>query len=239
MFITLGKYKILIYLPADKEIKQIVYLHMPEGGAEAVWKLTNQRFALIVIEGVDWNGELTPWHHEKVFSKGEDFAGEADKYLAFLTEQIIPTIERTYGLIPDKRYLAGYSLGGLFAVYAVYHTSLFDGIASISGSLWYDGLLDYMKSHALGQNPDKIYFSLGDKEAVSARGIMQTVLVCTRQITKFFQDNGRNVFFELNDGGHFHKVPERIAKGINWLENKETGVYAIERKSENENGRKE
>ena len=217
MFITLGNYKISSYLPVDKESKQVVYLHMPEGGAEAVWNLTNQRFALIVIEGVDWNRELSPWYHEKVFPKGEDFAGEADKYLAFFAEQLIPEIERSYGLMPKERYLAGYSLAGLFAVYAMYHTSLFNGIASISGSLWYDGFTDYVKSHAVGQNPDKIYFSLGDKEAVSARGIMQTVLTCTEEIVKFLQNDDKSVIFEMNEGNHFKQVPERIAKGINWL----------------------
>lgn len=217
MCITLGNYKISSYLPADKESDQVVYLHMPEGGAEAVWKLTNQRFALIVIEGVDWNRELSPWYHEKVFPKGEDFAGEADAYLAFFTTQIILEAERAYGLTPKARYLAGYSLAGLFAVYAMYNTSLFNGIASISGSLWYDGFADYVKSHAVGHNPDKIYFSLGDKEAASARGIMQTVLVCTEQIVKLLQNDDANVIFEMNKGNHFKCVPERIAKGINWL----------------------
>lgn len=217
MFITLENYKISLYLPADKESKQVVYLHMPVGGAEAVWNLTNQRFALIVIEGVDWNRELTPWYHEKVFPKGEDFAGEADNYLAFFVERLIPEIERTYALTPKARYLAGYSLAGLFAVYAMYHTSLFNGIASISGSLWYGGFVDYVKSHAIGQNPDKIYFSLGDKEAISARGIMQTVSTCTEQIVKLLQDDGISVIFEKNEGNHFKQVSERIAKGINRL----------------------
>ena len=217
MFITLGNYKISSYLPADKESKQVVYLHMPEGGAEAVWNLTNQRFALIVIEGVDWNREFSPWHHEKVFPKGEDFAGEADKYLAFFTEQLIPEVERIFTLTPRTRYLAGYSLAGLFAVYAVYHTSLFNGIASISGSLWYDGFADYVKTHDVGHTPDKIYFSLGDKEAVSARGIMRTVLTCTEQMVKLFQNEDLSVILEMTEGNHFKQVPERIAKGINWL----------------------
>lgn len=217
MFIIAGKYKITSYLPADGEIKRIVYLHMPEGGAETVWNLTKQDFALIVIEGVDWNRELSPWYHEKVFRKGEDFAGGADAYLAVLTTQLIPQIEKAFCLRPDKRYLAGYSLSGLFAVYAMYHTSLFCGIASISGSLWYDGFVDYVKSHTLGQNPDKMYFSLGDKEAASARGIMQTVFVCTKQITEIFQSAGINTVLEMNEGNHFHEIPERIAKGINWL----------------------
>ncbi len=172
---------------------------------------------MVSIEGIDWNRELSPWPHEKVFAGGEAFAGGAADYLETLTGQLIPAAEQAFLLIPEKRYLAGYSLGALFAVYAVYHTSLFDGIGSISGSLWYSGFSAYVKEHTVRRNPDKIYFSLGDKEAASARGIMQTVFVRTRQIEEKFRKDGIHTILEMNRGNHFKQVPERIAKGIRWL----------------------
>lgn len=217
MFITLGKYKITCYLPESKEVRQVVYLHTAADETEAVWHMSTQDFALIVIEGIDWNRDLTPWYHPKVFAGGEDFEGKADDYLAVLTGELIPEAEQAFKLLPDKRYLAGYSLSGLFAVYAIYYTDIFDGIASVSGSLWYDGLIDFMRNHTVRRNPDKIYFSLGDKEAASARGIMQTVLVRTKQIEEKFRNDGIDTFFELNVGNHFTHVPERIVKGIQWL----------------------
>ena len=217
MFITLGQYRLNCYLPENKEVKQVVYLHTAAGGAESVWKLTDLKFSLVSIDGIYWNRELSPWPHEKVFAGGEAFAGGAADYLETLTGQLIPAAEQAFLLIPEKRYLAGYSLGALFAVYAVYHTSLFDGIGSISGSLWYSGFSAYVKEHTVRRNPDKIYFSLGDKEAASARGIMQTVFVRTRQIEEKFRKDGIHTILEMNRGNHFKQVPERIAKGIRWL----------------------
>lgn len=217
MFITLGQYRLNCYLPENKEVKQVVYLHTAAGEAESVWKLTNQDYALVSIEGIDWNRDLSPWPHEKVFAGGEAFAGGAADYLNTLTGQLIPAAEQAFLPKPEKRYLAGYSLGALFAVYAVYHTPLFDGIGSISGSLWYNGFSAYVEEHTVRRNPDKIYFSLGDKEASSARGIMQTVLVRTRQIEEKFRKDGIPTVLEMNRGNHFKQVPERIAKGIRWL----------------------
>ena len=62
--------------PPTRERGRVVYLQMTEGSAEAVIKAAGtQDFVLVVIEGVDWIRELSPWKHEKVFAKGEDFAG--------------------------------------------------------------------------------------------------------------------------------------------------------------------
>lgn len=221
MFITLGRYKITCFLPPTGSVKRVVYLHTAEDVSKDILDIVKtagvQNFALALIEGVDWNRELSPWYHEKVFARGGDFTGGADGYLEILTKQLIPAAEEAFHLLPEKRYLVGYSLSGLFAVYAMYHTSLFDGIASVSGSLWYGGFDAYVESHTVRRNPDKLYFSLGDKEAVSARGIMQTVFARTGQIAEKFQRDGIPTVFQLNKGNHFTQVPERIAKAICWL----------------------
>ncbi|MCM1264214.1 MAG: alpha/beta hydrolase-fold protein [Butyrivibrio sp.] len=217
MFITLGQYRLTCYLPENKDMLNAVYIHADAQDAEEIFKLTDRNFALIAIDGIDWNRDLTPWRHNKIFAKGEEFAGKADDYLDVLTEKLIPVAEREFALNIDKRYLVGYSLSGLFVVYAIYHTAIFDGIGSVSGSLWYGGFTDYVKCHTFKRNPDKMYFSLGDKEASSARGIMQTVLACTEQLEEKYRNDGIKTVLEMNEGKHFTDVPERIAKGIKWL----------------------
>lgn len=217
MLVTKEKYRMNCYLPENGKAEQVVYLHTASPEASAVWELTGRDYALVSIEGLDWNRDLSPWPHEKVFTGGEDFAGGAEDYLKTLTGQIIPAVEQELLLTPQKRYLAGYSLGALFAVYAIYHTALFDGIGSVSGSLWYSGFSAYVKEHTVRRNPDKIYFSLGDKEAASARGIMQTVLMRTEEIEKKFQKDGIRTILEMNRGNHFKQTSERLAKGIRWL----------------------
>lgn len=217
MYTTIGRFGFTCYLPDNGQRDRVIYLHTAGKEAEDIWRLTGRDFVMIAIDGIDWNRDLSPWYHQKVFARGEDFAGKADDYLTILTERLIPEAESAFLLLPKKRYLAGYSLGGLFAVYALYKTAVFDGIASVSGSLWYEGFASYVEEHKPKRYPDKIYFSLGDKEAASARGIMQSVFMCTKQIEERFRLNGIPTVLDMNPGNHFYQVPERMAKGLDWL----------------------
>ena len=79
-----------------------------------------------------------------------------------LTHQIIPFTEEKLGYVPKFHGIAGYSLAGLFALWSVYQTDLFDWAASISGSLWFDGFLEFMKANT--PKVKFIYFSLGIKK---------------------------------------------------------------------------
>ena len=128
--------------------------------------------------------DLTPWPAERVFKRGEDFGGKADDYLALLTEKIIPHTEEALSLQPRFRALAGVSLAGLFSVYAVYRTDLFDRIASISGSLWYDDFLAFMRAHRPSGRLKRVYFSLGDRERKTGNCRMARVEDCTLEAVK-------------------------------------------------------
>lgn len=218
MFCEVGPYRINCYMPEDRTATKVVYLHLADGREkEAVWQLILGQSAFITIEGFDWNRDMSPWYHDKVFAKGEDFAGKADEYLDRLCERVIPEAESRFGLHPEKRYLAGYSLSGLLALYALYRTELFDAAASVSGSLWYEGFVDFIKENEPLRRPERIYLSLGDKETSSAGGIMKQVLIRTREAEAVYTGRGIETIFEMNPGNHFTHVPERIAKGINRL----------------------
>lgn len=218
MFYEVESYQINCYIPENRAVTKVVYLHPADGrDKEAIWQLIFEPCAFITIEGFDWNRDMSPWYHEKVFAGGEDFAGKADEYLDRICEKVIPEAERWFGLHPEKRYLAGYSLSGLFALYALYRTELFDAAASVSGSLWYEGFVDFIKKNEPLRRPERIYLSLGDKEASSAKGFMKQVLICTREAEAVYTRSGISTIFEMNPGNHFTQVSERIAKGINRL----------------------
>ncbi|MEA2910392.1 MAG: hypothetical protein QOJ15_2473 [Bradyrhizobium sp.] len=71
----------------------------------------------------------TPWTQS---------AGGADKFLSFIADELLPTIDRNYRTRP-YRVLVGHSLGGLFAVYALMNRpEVFNGYLIISPSLWWD-----------------------------------------------------------------------------------------------------
>jgi predicted alpha/beta superfamily hydrolase len=65
-------------------------------------------------------------------------AGGADKFLSFIADELLPTIDRNYRTRP-YRLLIGHSLGGLFAVYTLMNRpEVFKGYLVISPALWWD-----------------------------------------------------------------------------------------------------
>ena len=126
-------------LPGEQDT--VVYLPIYPQRAAALQALLPAPWpTLVALHGLDWNAALSPWPAEKVFRAGEDFAGGAPAFLLELTEAIIPAVEKA---CPGRRLLVGYSLGGLFAVYAALNTAAFQGVASVSGSMWFDGFTAY------------------------------------------------------------------------------------------------
>ncbi|MDD2955830.1 MAG: alpha/beta hydrolase-fold protein [Oscillospiraceae bacterium] len=206
-----------VFLP-EGAARQIVYLHAEREEAKAVWQsLTGPRPILAAISRIDWNRDLSPWPAEKAFRGGEDFAGEAGAHLARLTGQIIPHVERELPAQPVFRGLAGYSLAGLFAVWALYQTDVFDGAASMSGSLWFDGFSQYARERSICRVPRRLYLSLGDREKNTKSQRMAAVERCTLEVARSLEEKGAAPFFENRPGGHFQDVTERIVRGVNYL----------------------
>lgn len=159
--LTCGPYTIELFV--TESVCGIVYAVMDHQSAGGIWCLLKGRgLALAAISGVDWNRELSPWSTPKVFRDGADFGGQASVLLDALAHQIIPLTEKHLRYAPEFRGIAGYSLAGLFALWAVYQTYLFDRAASISGSLWFEGFLDFMRTNT--PKAKLVYLSLGDRE---------------------------------------------------------------------------
>ena len=173
---------------------------------------------LVAFQVEDWNGDFSPWKAPAAFGN-EDFQGKADKTLQWLTNNLIPTIKERYGL--DREiYLIGYSLSGLFSLWAAYETDIFSGIASCSGSLWFEKLDEYLRIHKM-QHTCNVYLSLGGKEEKTKNQIMAKVGERTRlqeQILKEDQ-NVQKVTLEYNSGGHFADSGKRLSKAVYWLLN--------------------
>ncbi len=73
----------------------------------------------LVTVGVDlWEQNFSPWYAPRVFAKGPNFEDGAQKTLDTLIDQIIPWAESELTEPPTYRVLAGYSLAGLFSLWA-------------------------------------------------------------------------------------------------------------------------
>ena len=177
----------------------------------------NEKAIYALIEVPSWNEYLSPWYAGAVFKGGEDFKGEGDKYLKLLIDTIIPTIRSQYNLQDTKIIIGGYSLAGLFALYSIYKTDIFDGCISASGSLWFEDFKEYIEKHDLLNENCLIYLSLGDKEANSKNNILKEVQNITEYIYHIYLDSGYRCTFELNEGNHFKDPGLRLIKGIKWI----------------------
>lgn len=214
----IGKRQVSIFSEDDLNNGAIIYMHMNSDDMEQlVMELDDVNAVLVAIDGVDWNRDLPPWPGKRAFRGGEDFTGGADAYLQELTEAIIPTVEKSIGFTPSCRVLAGYSLAGLFALYAMYRTTIFNRIGSISGSLWYDNFLEFMIENRPLRIPDRIYFSLGDREKINRNQRFAVVEDRTIQAEKQLLTLGSDTLFELTPGNHFEDVTDRIARGLRWI----------------------
>ena len=189
-------------------------------GAEvvnAVRGLTDMGFALAAVSGLCWEDDLTPWPIPPIAKGQAPFAGKADAYLALLTGGILPKVLDALPTAPAYVALAGYSLAGLFALYAMVRTDVFARVASASGSLWYPGFVEYAQSHAPVRKPDALYLSLGDREGCTRNPMMRPVEDNTRVLADFYRDAGIPTTLEMNPGGHFNDPKGRIARAIAWM----------------------
>ena len=199
----------IIYLNSVAEESGQVYQKLRGGGCPD--------FTLVSISGLNWNHDMVPWDIPPVSKGAAPCTGGADEYLQLLTEEITPKAETLIHGPASWRGLAGYSLAGLFALYAPYRTDLFSRIASISGSLWFPGFKEYVLSHEMKRQPERLYLSLGDKECKTRNPYMKTVQEQTEAIHAFYTGQGIDTKLQLNPGNHFKDAVQRTAAGIGWI----------------------
>ena len=218
-FLTQGK--MISIFPSLEANAPIIYLNTFSDEGWKVYETAQAAgcppFTLVAISDLDWNHDMAPWDSPPAFKNAEPCTGGADDYLQLLTEEIIPTAEKELAGVPSWRGIIGYSLAGLFALYAIYQTDLFSRVGCISGSLWFPDFKEYVFSHEPKRRPDCIYFSLGDKEARTRNPVLKPVRENTEEIRAFYQDHGIDTVFQLNPGNHFVQAVERTAAGIQWL----------------------
>lgn len=212
-----GKYHIEAFVQSDT-VCPFVYCMMDAASVRALAEsLAGERLVLFAVSGMDWAAELSPWPAPRAFRGGEDFGGGGEAYLRIVEQEIMPEAERQIGFPPSCRVAAGYSLAGLWVLYAAYRSKCFSRMVCVSGSLWYDGFLRFMKETPLPCPPEKVYFSLGRKEKMTKNQRMAVVETCMREAESFLQKKGTRTIFEENPGGHFQEPAERLARGIRWI----------------------
>lgn len=192
--------KILIQ-PVDEHDLDVI-----ENEVRLIKEQVGSDFRLLALKVEQWNSDLSPWQAPPVFGK-ESFGDGAANTLA---EILSLTNDK------EKRYfIGGYSLAGLFALWAAYQTDVFAGVAAASPSVWFPGFTDYMRANEI--KTGNVYLSLGDREERTRNPIMATVGGRIREIQAVLIRKGVNSFLEWNQGNHFKEPDIRTAKAFSWL----------------------
>lgn len=185
-----------------------------EREVEAIHRQTAQPFLLAAVQVENWNDDLSPWPAPPVWGK-QGFGGRAGDTLAWLA-QAVPSIRRQYSIKEDcKVVLGGYSLAGLFALWASTQTNLFYGVAAASPSVWFPDWMEFEQQRPI--QTQHIYLSLGDKEEHTKNAVMAVVGDNIRTLHSQLIARGADCTFEWNSGGHFKDADLRTARAFRWV----------------------
>ena len=163
-------------------------------------------FRLLAFKVEDWNRDLSPWEAPAVFGDeafGDGAQGTLDEILSYCTDK-----EKTY-------YIGGYSLAGLFALWAACRTDQFAGVAAASPSVWFPGFDTFLKEQTV--RCGRVYLSLGDREERTRNPVMAKVGDRIREAAALFKARGTDCVLEWNKGNHFMDADIRTAKAFIWV----------------------
>ena len=158
---------------------------------------------IVVITGMDWQNVFSPWPEKGVPAGDPDFKGRSPQFLSLMQNLIIPLVEADLGINNVKRALVGVSMSGLFALWQWMECDTFDNIASLSGSFWYKGFIEWMKKISIPHKCGKGFFLLGDQEAKTMVKAFQSVAKDTEEIIGLLRNAGIDVEFKSVTGNHF------------------------------------
>ncbi len=191
---------VLIQMVDDHDLEGI------ETEFKAIREKTVKDLKLIAVKVDDWNKDLSPWKAPPVF--GSEGFGDGAR----------DTLEEVLKHCTDSGkayYIGGYSLAGLFALWAAYQTDLFCGAAAASPSIWFPGFTDFMKSHEI--RTERVYLSLGDREEKTRNQVMASVRIKIQEAYEVLKGQGTDCILEWNQGNHFKEPDLRTAKAFAWV----------------------
>lgn len=173
---------------------------------KALSEMAGGDFRLITLKVESWNHDISPWRAPAVFGNADFGDGARETLETFLG----------YCTDPDKVYfIGGYSLAGLFSLWAGCQSEVFQGVAAASPSVWFPGFTGYLKTHPVRSKA--VYLSLGDREEKTRNPVMATVGDCIREDYELLKAQGLRCTLEWNKGNHFKDADLRTARAFTWL----------------------
>lgn len=185
--------------------------------AAQIAALSPTPFVLATVELEDWIIDLMPWPDRNI-SREEEAGRHAPDTLRYILDALIPELKRCFGDRPV--ILGGYSLGGLFALWAAGQTDGFKALAAASPSVWIKDWIPY----ATKQPPmtEAIYLSLGEREEHVKNRAIARVGDCLREQYALLQRQmgPDRCTLVWEEGNHFTDNEGRLARAFAWCLNR-------------------
>ncbi len=142
--------------------------------------------------------------------------GGAPQFLDFISKELFPLIESNYRINSNLRMLSGYSAGGLFGLYVIFHkpelfSKYFIGSPSITtfqDSITFGYELDYANSHI--DLPADVFMSVGQLEEENSQSMKKIAeLIYSRNYKNL---NLKTMVFENEN--HYTCYSVAITRGL-------------------------
>lgn len=176
----------------------------------------------IIIVGIGYGSMM---NDDKINYRERDYSisknemlklsGGGEKFLNFIKNELIPYIDKNYKT-SDKRYLNGYSLGGLFAIYTlIKNMNLFNGY--IAGSPYLKNDIEQLlsSSNNLDNYSGKIFVSFGELE--SEHDYKIPIQNLTRNIKSVLKNDKKIKLQIFENGTHYSCPPEALTYGLQFI----------------------
>lgn len=185
-----------------------------EAEAQKIAELSQVPFVLATIELEDWMLDLMPWPDGNI-SRDPEAGNHGQDTLQYVLLSLIPELQSRFGPLPI--ILGGYSLGGLFALWASTQTDSFKAIAAASPSVWIKDWIPFARKHV--PMAEAVYLSLGDQEEhVKNQAIARVGDNLRAQYTLLQEQLGSDhCTLVWEQGGHFNDNEGRLARAFAWL----------------------
>ena len=142
-------------------------------------------------------------------------SGGGPKFRAFLRDELIPFIDKTYRTLPDDRCLVGHSYGGLFGAWNLLTApGLFQRYIIVSPSLWYDSRMMF-KLNAGADPAARVYLAVGGSEGNAERDMVTDLQAFAKKLQAY-----KGVRLEsdvLADETHNSVFPRALSNGLRFV----------------------
>ncbi|MEK6993268.1 alpha/beta hydrolase-fold protein [Paenibacillus sp. FSL K6-1566] len=182
------------------------------------------------------NDEYTPWPAKSLLEGRPPFGGRGREYVYEVADRIKPYIDGRYRTLPEPEHtgIVGASFGGLISMFAGYwRPDTFGRIGMLSASLWYEGVMEFIRGHEKLPPGLRVYMSVGQYEGAYKQGIQQFMTPSNLEAYRIWTgEEGADSRVRLHmdpDGTHDPIfMSRRFPDAVSWLFDEDGSGAAVE-----------